>query len=185
MGVISWARPIMSTKLVAAVTDDGSVRSATVNEQRTLTSARAKARRRLHVSPVFPNRSSIALYLRSLPPPPLLLLSPTNEPTVPDVNMCQSGLKRSKTKHCAILGVHIKNLPCGESAIWDSGPARSRAWPCTAHGMRCPIFSSSQVPAWRDDVVRGYMSDSPWEPHPAVINRSIDCPPCPHLSFLP
>jgi hypothetical protein len=60
----------MSTKLVVAVTDDdGSVRSATVNEQRTLTSARAKARGRLHVSPVFPNRSSIALYLLSLPLP--------------------------------------------------------------------------------------------------------------------
>ena len=55
--------------------------------------------------------------------------------------------------------------------------------------LRCPFFSSSQVPAWRDAVVRGYMPRwahvfSKVTPIPAVINRSIDCPPCLHPSFF-
>ncbi len=48
-------------------------------------------------------------------------------------------------------------------------------------------FSSSQTLEWRGDVVRGYISRlttrvfNKETPHPAVINRSIDCPPYPRL----
>jgi len=82
-------------------------------------------------------------------------------------------------------------------------PNRSRAWRA-AHSTEYKIlcvyyarsvekdsFSSgrslrSEVPAWRDDVVRGYISRPTRvfikeTPHPAVINRSIDCPPYPRL----
>lgn len=46
--------------------------------------------------------------------PSLMILSPTSEPTVSDVNVCRSDLKRSKTKHCVILG----RVPYGESVFF-------------------------------------------------------------------
>jgi hypothetical protein len=54
-------------------------------------------------------------------------------------------------------------------------------------GRRCPTFL--QVPAWRGDVVRGCMPRatrvfSKETPHPAAINRSIDCPLYPGLLFF-
>jgi hypothetical protein len=98
--------------VAAATDDDGSVCSA--NERKNDATKKSPVTFLLLL-----NRLSIDRPLASFPPPPLLLLSPTSEPTVPDVNMCRSNLKRSKTKHCVILGVRIayfKKLPCSESA---------------------------------------------------------------------
>jgi hypothetical protein len=99
----------------------------------TVTSARAKAEGRLHVSPLS-CQSIVHRPLASFPPPlpppppPLLLPSPTNEPMVPDVNMCRSNLKRNKSKTLRDFGrAYLK------FALRRKVPsARSRAWPCTA-----------------------------------------------------
>ena len=49
-------------------------------------------------------------------------------------------------------------------------------------------FSSSHAPAWRADVAREYMRltrvFNEGAPHPAVINRSIDCLRLPSFYFL-
>jgi hypothetical protein len=115
-------------KLVAAATDDdGSGRSAKERKKNTSARAKAPSQGRLHASPLANrNRSSIAFSFFNSLPLLLLLLSPTNKPTVPDVKMCRSNLKRSKTKYCVIcLAVKVPR-------------ARSRAWPWTwtaAHGI--------------------------------------------------
>ena len=58
---------------------------------------------------------------------------------------------------------------------------------CRSLRSEVPHFSSSQTLAWCGDVVGGYISRPTTRvfnketPHPAVINRSIDCPPNPRL----
>ena len=122
-----------------------------MNVRRTPTSACAK--RRLHVSALA--QSIVHRPLASFTPP-LLLLSPTNESTIPDVNMCRSDLNRSKIKHCAILVVRIIIIFL-ECHLGQKGHARGRVQ-CTVYKVlvcveKDPFFSLDVPIRWLEPEV--------------------------------
>jgi hypothetical protein len=120
MLLYGWARPIMSQNSLRLrqMMMVWYVQLKNVRKHYSNISSR-QGRPRLHVSPLS-CQSIVHRPLDSFPPPlplpPLLLPSPTNEPMVPDVNMCRSNLKRNKSKTLRDFGCVFKFCLAAKSA---------------------------------------------------------------------